>query len=413
MHILFLTDNFPPEVNAPATRTYEHCTEWIKSGHKVTVITCAPNFPHGKVFKGYRNALYTKEHYSGIDIIRVWSFIARNQGTLYRILDYLSFMLSAIMASFFIRNIDIIIGTSPQFFTVCATSVISKIRRRPWIFELRDFWPDSIVAVGAMRESLIIQFLRKIEKWLYLSATHLVVVTRSFQDELISRGIDPGKISIITNGVSFDGLFNSQRNISLREELNLSGKFVVGYIGTHGLAHSLETILAAADAIRHSQYGQNVVFIFLGDGAEKNKLITRASELNLKNVIFLDTVPRELISDYWSILDVTIIHLRKNALFNQVIPSKLFEAMAMGIPILHGVPGESTDIVLANKVGEEFTPEDHQSLCEAIIRMKSDAHLRMIYSENGRRVALQFERSRLASDMLNVIKRTSVEYVKD
>ena len=167
MHILFLTDNFPPEVNAPASRTFEHCIEWVRAGNQVTVVTCAPNFPKGRVFDGYKNRFWQSEMVDGIRVIRVWSYITANEGFAKRILDYQSFMFSAVLASFFVRRIDVVIGTSPQFFTACAAWAVGKLKRVPWVFELRDLWPESIKAVGAMRDSTAIQWLEKVELFLY------------------------------------------------------------------------------------------------------------------------------------------------------------------------------------------------------------------------------------------------------
>ena len=162
VHVLFLTDNFPPEVNAPASRTYEHCREWVKAGHRVTVVTCAPNFPTGKVFPGYRNRLWSRETIDGIEVVRVWSYITANEGFLKRVLDYQSFMVSATIASLFVRKVDVVIGTSPQFFTACAAYAVGLVKRRPWIFELRDLWPESIKAVGAIKSGRAIAWLERL-----------------------------------------------------------------------------------------------------------------------------------------------------------------------------------------------------------------------------------------------------------
>mgnify|MGYP005856858777 CR=1 FL=1 len=167
MHILFLTDNFPPEVNAPATRSYEHGRTWAASGHQVTVVTCAPNFPHGRVFPGYRNLLWQQEWMDGIRVIRVWTYITANEGFWRRTMDYLSFMISSLVASLFVRKVDVVVGTSPQFFTVCAAFLISRFKAIPFVFELRDLWPESIVAVGAMKRGAITALLEKIELFLY------------------------------------------------------------------------------------------------------------------------------------------------------------------------------------------------------------------------------------------------------
>jgi glycosyltransferase involved in cell wall biosynthesis len=368
VHVLFLTDNFPPEVNAPASRTFEHCREWVKAGHKVTVVTCAPNFPKGKVFDGYRNKLWQTETVEGIRVIRVWSYITANEGFLRRVLDYQSYMLSAIIASVFVRKVDLIIGTSPQFFTACAAYVVSRYKFRPYIFELRDLWPESIKAVGAMKNERAIAFLEWLELFLYRKSAKVVSVTRSFKDILIRRGIDGRKIEVITNGVDISQFKPRPKDAELTEKLGMKGKFVAGYIGTHGLAHGLETLLDAADRLR----GQDFVFLFLGDGARKEALKQMAAEKKLDNVVFIDSVPKADVPRYWSLLDVSVIHLKKTDLFTTVIPSKLFESMGMGLPVLHGVEGESADIVREEGAGIPFEPENAEQLCAALVRLKSN-----------------------------------------
>ena len=200
MKILFITDNFTPEVNAPATRTYEHVKEWIKEDDvQVTVITCAPNFPHGNVYEGYKNKLYQKEYIDGIEVIRVWSYITSNSGFVKRVLDYVSFGVMAFFVGLFTKH-DLIVATSPQFFTTWAAWGLSKIKRKPWVFELRDLWPESIKTVGAMKQGKAIDFLEKVELGLYKSCNKVVAVTDAFKTNLISRGIDALKIEVVTNG---------------------------------------------------------------------------------------------------------------------------------------------------------------------------------------------------------------------
>src|SRR5260221_2199014 len=200
MHILFLTDNFPPETNAPASRTYEHANRWVAAGHRVTLVTTAPNFPGGRIFKGYRNHLWHRETMDGIEVIRLWTYITANEGFLRRTLDYVSFMAAAIIATPFLPRPDVIVATSPQFFTACAAYVMSRLKRKPWVFEVRDLWPDSIVAVGAMRESTAIRLLKRLEYFLYRRAAAIVSVTASFKSVLASNGIPPEKVRIVRNG---------------------------------------------------------------------------------------------------------------------------------------------------------------------------------------------------------------------
>jgi glycosyltransferase involved in cell wall biosynthesis len=404
MHILFLSDNFPPEVNAPASRTFEHCCEWVKAGHQVTVITCAPNFPRGEVFGGYRNRLWQTEEMSGIRVIRVWTYITANEGFLKRILDYMSFMLSAFLAALFVRKVDVVVGTSPQFFTAVAAFITSLLKRRPWIFELRDIWPESIRTVGAMRSSRVLDLLEKLELFLYRRADAIVAVTHAFRDNLIARGIDGGKIFVVTNGVDTSRFAPREKDPELVAKLGLQGKFVAGYIGTHGMAHALETILDAAREIRAEADGDRFRFLFLGGGSNKAALVARAAEDGLDNVIFVDTVPKDEVVRYWSLLDTSIIHLRRSPLFETVIPSKLFECMGMGIPVLHGVRGESAMIATQEQVGLTFEPEDAVDLCRALRVLVSEPETLQRLRDSGPLAAIKYDRLVLAQNMLTIIE---------
>lgn len=403
MRILFLTDNFPPEVNAPASRTFEHCREWARLGHDVTVVTGVPNFPAGKVHPGYRNRLFQRECMDGIDVVRVWTYVTGNEGFLRRILDYQSFMASAICAAPWLRKPDVIVGTSPQFFTACAANVVSRLKGVPWVFELRDLWPESIKAVGAMRDSLAIRALERLELHLYRRATRIVSVTHSFRDVLASRGIDREKIDVVTNGADLARFTPRPRDAALARELGLEGRFVAGYIGTHGMAHALETILEAAQRLEREGFS----FLFLGDGARKEPLRAQARSMGLTNVVFVDSVPKEDVPRYWSLLDAAIIHLKKTPLFSTVIPSKLFECMAMGIPVLHGVAGESAEIVTREGVGLVFEPENASQLCAALHRMQASDSLRSEFRDRCVMAARNYNRLKLAGDMLDSLQRAA------
>lgn len=402
MHILFLTDNFPPEVNAPASRTYEHARCWVKAGHQVTVVTCAPNFPTGKVFKGYHNALWHTQEMDGIKVIRVWTFITANEGFLLRTLDYLSFMLMAMLISPFIRKVDVVIGTSPQFFTAIAAYVTSVINRSPFVFELRDLWPESIKAVGAIHNAFIIRNLERIEMFLYRRAAAIISVTNSFKSELIKRGIDGNKIHVITNGVDTRRFKQTPKNAALAAKLDLTEYFVGGYIGTHGLAHNLETIIDAASLL--SDRNENdIKILFVGDGARKSDLLLAAKEKKLNNILFLDSVSKNEVVSLWSLLDVSIIHLKQTDLFKKVIPSKIFESMAMGIPLLHAVQGESAELVEHHGVGKVIPSDDPEAMAQALVAMKNDKKAYLDYKRKSLSVAAYYDRENLALKMLDAL----------
>jgi hypothetical protein len=439
VRILFLSDNFPPEVNAPASRTFEHCREWVGAGHEVTVITTAPNFPKGELLAGYRNRLWQWETLDGIRVLRVWTYITANSGFAKRTLDYLSFMFSGLVAGLFVRRPAVIVGTSPQFFTNCAGWFLSVVRRRPFVFELRDLWPESIKTVGAMKDSVWLRAMEHVEMFLYRKSAAVVAVTQSFRRNLIGRGIDGDKIHVVTNGVDLSRFHPVARDVELAAELGLDHApmaegampeseakppFIAGYIGTHGMAHALETVLEAAQRIRERKDHPGVVdggvaarggemppiwFVLLGDGAQKQALMARAAAMGLDNVLFLDTVPKVEVVRYWSLLDVAIIHLRKADNFTQVIPSKLFECMGMGIPVLHGVAGESAEIVEREGVGLVFEPENPEALCAGLRRLAADQDLYQQLREHCLEAAPRYDRATLAGRMLGVLESVAAE----
>jgi glycosyltransferase involved in cell wall biosynthesis len=399
MHILFLTDNFPPETNAPASRTYEHAKRWVAAGHRVTVITGAPNFPSGKVHEGYRNVPWKRETVEGIDVVRVWTYITANEGFLRRTLDYVSFMVTATLAALFLRRPDVIVGTSPQFFTPCAAFVVSLFRRCPFVFELRDLWPDSIIAVGAMNETRVIRLLRRLEYFLYRKAGRIVSVTESFKKVITANGIDSAKVVVVPNGVALETYQPVTKPSALEEKWKVSGKFVAAYVGTIGMAHGLGTVLLAAKKLKQRS---DIVFLLVGTGAEHAALSRKCKEEGLDNVIFVGAVSKEEVREYWKLCDVALVLLRDAPLFAHVIPSKMFEAMGMERPIILGVRGESRDVLDDSGAGIGIPPEDANELVRAIVRLASDPELRASLGKAGREFAARkFNRDYLARRMLD------------
>ena len=399
MKILFITDNFPPEVNAPATRTYEHCMEWIKQGVEVTIITGTPNFPHGKVYYGYKNKFYQKEKIDGIEVIRVWSYISSNSGFSKRVLDYFSFAFMAFWIGLFQKH-DIVIATSPQFFTTWAGWGISKIRRKPWVFELRDLWPESIRTVGAMKHERALDWLERIELALYKDSDRVVAVTEAFKDNLIQRGIDSEKIDVVTNGSNMDLFSHRKKDRDLLQSLNLENKFIIGYIGTHGMAHSLDFIVHSISKVDDG----DIHFLFIGDGSMKNKIMEIASELSLKNITFLEPVAKDEVPRYLSIIDISLAPLIKSDTFKTVIPSKIFESSAMQKPTLLGVEGQAQEIIEKYGAGLCFEPENEKDFIRKVLTLKNDKFLYKSCQKGCKQLALDFDRKKLANKMLKISK---------
>lgn len=405
MHILFLSDNFPPETNAPATRLVEHARHWIAQGARVTVVTCAPNFPNGKVHEGYRNRWYQREVVDGIDVVRVKTYISANQGFALRILDYLSFMVASFVAGLFQRRPDVVVGTSPQFFAAVGAWALAFVRRKPFVMELRDLWPASITAVGAMGKSPLIRALEALEMFLYRRARRIVSVTESFRDELVERGIDGAKIDVVRNGVDLEQYAPRPRDEERARAWGLEDKFVFGYLGTHGMAHGLEHVLEAAEILRDED---RIRFLLVGAGAERAGLMERARERRLENVVFQEPVPKAEMPSVWSLCNVSLIHLRNLPLFETVIPSKLFEAMGMGIPVLYvAPPGEASGLVEASGCGLTLCSGDAEALAGAARTLSEDEARLAELSDHALAAAPDFDRARGALAMLSSLKRAA------
>lgn len=402
MKILFLTDNFYPEVNAPASRTYEHAREWVKSGHEVTVITCVPNFPKGKVFDGYKNKLWQKEAIDGIEVIRVWSYIAANKGFVRRTLDFISFSVTSFLAGLFVKA-DVIVATSPQFFTALSGRTLSFWKRVPWIMEVRDLWPESIKTVGAMKDNLFIRYFEWEEMRCYRSAKTIVVVTDSFKRTLTARGIDEAKIKVVKNGVDKEMFKPVPKDEALIGELGLEGKKIIGYIGTHGMAHKLDFIL---DCARNMQGRNDFHFLFIGAGAEREALLAKKEREGITNVTMLDSVPKDQVVRYISILDLSLINLRKSELFKTVIPSKMFENAGMQIPIIMGVQGEAQEMLEEYGAGLCFEPENEVDFNAKLQQLLSDPDLYERCRTGGAEMSRDYDRKALADKMLECMMDT-------
>lgn len=402
MRILFLSDNFPPEGNAPATRLHEHAARWVRAGHQVTVITCAPNFPEGKLYAGYGNRWYSVDELDGIRVVRVKTYITANEGFIKRTLDYMSFMVMGFVAGLFQKKPDLIIGTSPQFFCAIGAWALAAVRHRPFVFELRDLWPASIVAVGAMKASPVIRLLERVELFLYRRARLIISVTKSFKQDLMQRGIDGRKIRVIRNGVDLDRYRPMSRDVELEREYGLQGKFVVAYLGTHGLAHALDKVVEAAELLQHRQ---DIAFLFAGGGAARGLVEERVGAKGLKNVCLIPRQPKEMMPRLWSLCDVSLIPLRDDPVFATVIPSKLSESMGMGVPVVMSLPkGEATGIVEETGAGVVVPPENPGALAEILQALKDKPGLWETCRSACLSAAPNFSRERQAERMLDLLQ---------
>jgi glycosyltransferase involved in cell wall biosynthesis len=405
MKIMFLSHYYPPEVNAPASRTSEHCRAWAKLGHDVTVVTCAPNHPGGTVYPGFQNRLFQTEISDGVRVIRLWTFMAANEGFLLRTLNYISFLVAVVCALPRLPKPDVVVSTSPQFFCGLAGLAVRTFKRVPWVLEVRDLWPESIITVGAMNKGVVTRALEAVERFGYRKADFIVAVTDSFVPHIVERGGTPSRIAIVKNGVDL-ALFQQDAAgaARIRSELKLEGKFIAAYVGTHGMAHGLSTILDAADRLRTNA---RIMFLLVGDGAERANLERQRQERQLENVIILGQRAKSDMPAIWTATDASLILLRRNDLFRKVLPSKMFEAMAMRRPIILGVEGESHELLAAAEAGIAIPPQDAAALGDAVLKLANDSDLAAKLGANGDTfVRANFDRAVLAQRYLKILDAT-------
>lgn len=391
-------------MGAPSARVYELSKRWVRNGDKVTVLTGFPNHPTGNIPQEYRGYNYLEEEKNGIRVVRTYVYATANKGFTKRILSYLSFMLSSIaQGTKKVGKQDIIIASSPQFFVGVAGYIISRLKKIPFVFEVRDLWPESVVQLGQLKNKFIIRFLEWIEIKLYQKAIHLVGVTDFMEEVFIQKGIPKNKITIIKNGVDLE-LFCPKNNKSeLKKKYGLSYKFIVTYIGTHGLSHALDKVLDTANLLKDEK---DIKFLLVGEGAEKENLVKKAKQMGLKNIQFIDQIDKNQLPDYYSLSDVVLVTLRDLPLFRGAIPSKTFEIMAMARPIVLSVAGELKDLVEKAEAGLYSEPENPVMLKDKILELKNNPKLCKQLGENGRKyVEKYFDRNQLADKYQELLHR--------
>jgi glycosyltransferase involved in cell wall biosynthesis len=407
MKILFVTHYFPPEVNAPANRTHEHCRRWVQDGFDVTVITGVPNHPRGKIFDGYQNRWIQEEEIDGIRVIRTWMYLAPNSGFLKRVANYMLFAFTAVLASFRAGRPDLVIATSPQFFVSVAGAIISKLKRRPFVLEIRDLWPKSVVELGQLGEGPILSALEALEGWLYRSASGIVVNTRTFRDHIMARGVASRDIELVYNGIDPTRFRPQPKNIELLKKHGLAEFFTVAYVGTLGLAHGLTLLIDVAEQL---QTRGKLRFVLIGDGADREKLESEIARRGLENVQLLGLQPREAMPDWIASIDLLVVMLRDLPVFETVIPSKIFEFLGQERPVILAARGEirrMMDEAGGALVIDPEAPDQLVSAIEEVMEHPEEALNRAIagrlWVEGG------FIRDDLARKMATFLERVHAE----
>jgi colanic acid biosynthesis glycosyl transferase WcaI len=408
--ILYVSQYFPPEMGAPAARAAELSRHWARLGHDVTVLTGFPNHPTGVVPEDWRprfHRLHCTETVDGVRVVRTWLWPLPNRKAHERIRNYASFCVSAAFSGMALSKPDVVVATSPQLLCALAGWWLAFWQRVPFVFEVRDLWPESLAAVGAGAEGTFLHLtLAAIAAFLYRRADRIVVVAPAYKDHLTRLwNVPAAKISIVENGVE-TGLFRDDpAAIEIRRQLQLEDRFLICYIGTMGNAHGLETLIAAAEDLQTAL--PSAMFLLIGEGAEKDRIVELAAARGLANLQFLGQQPREKIPAYVSAADLCLVMLRKAELFKTVIPTKLLEYLACERPVIVAVDGQARQIVEEAGGGVFVEPENSQDLVKAVLDLASDPERRRQMGTRGRQyIVNKFSREKTARDYLTVLEAT-------
>ena len=407
MKILYISQYFPPEMGAPSARVSELAQRWEQAGHDVTVLTGFPNHPDGNIRPEYRRSfrrMIFRERVRDVNVVRSWLLPLPNRRPLERMLNYSSFMASAAITGSFLGAPDAVIASSPQLLVGLAGWWVSRLKHVPFIFEVRDLWPESLVAVGVGNaKSALHRSLTRIAAFLYQKADHIVVVTPAFREFLVDRWqVSAEKISVVPNGVE-TRIFSPQiPNHDLRNSIGADGKFVASFIGTMGLAHGLNTLIAAAE--RFQRTAPDILFMLVGEGADRARITAIAEAKGLSNIRFVPQQLREKVPDYIAASDVCLVLLKKSEVFETVIPTKMLEFMSCSKPVILGVGGQAREMIEASRAGVCIEPENVDQLCEAILKFKKEVWLRESLGRNGREYIIRnLSRERTADEYLEVL----------
>jgi glycosyltransferase involved in cell wall biosynthesis len=381
VRILYISQYFPPEIGATQTRAYEMARGLVAAGHQVTMLTEVPNHPVGIVFHGYRNKLWVRQDWEGIDVLHLWVRASPKKNTANRLLFYSSFSASATILGLLIARgkYDLVYCTSPPLFVGLAGLAISIFKRLPFVFEVRDLWPEVAIQLGELREGWAAQ----LAEWL-------------------EGGFPGDKMSVIPNGANMELYQPGKTDPALRSSLGLQpGEFVVTYTGLHGLAHDLEDVLEAADILRSQA---DIRFLFIGDGPTKSKLQALAAQKSLSNVIFHQAVPEQDLPKYINLADVGIDAIHQMSTSRGTLPVKMFSYMACQIPVLLAIEGEASELLHEAQAGIAVSPGSPGAIAEAILELRADPVLRAEMGRAGRAyVEDHYNRQAQAQQLVNLL----------
>ncbi len=395
MRVLILTSLFHPEIAANAKRM-THLAEGLKQeGHDVLVITAFPYYSSAADRQKYRGKWVVRESYDGIPVIRTYTYCPRHyRSCLARLLCFLSFMLSSLVVACRTKErVDVVVTISPPFFSLFSAYVISRLKKASLVIDIQDIYPETLVALGFLKNRILIRLLASCERFFYRRADCLIAISDGFKKDFVRKGAVADRVNVVHNWADTD-LFRHLEPNGLKVQYGLQDKFVIMFVGTIGFAQGLEHVIEAGRLVGREEPA--IHFVFLGEGVEKERLQRRIHQYGLSNFTFIGRRPHAEIPQFLSMADVCLVHLRRNPLFEITIPCKTYEYLAAGKPVIMGVKGEALRVIEDGKCGVGVEPESPEDLARAAVQMYRDRPaLAQIGAQARQYTMVRFSRDRV------------------
>lgn len=402
MQVLLIHQAFVSPDEPGGTRHYEMARRCTARGVRFTIVASDLSYLTGKPTVA-RKGLIAEQEMDGVRVLRAYTYPSLHRSFVWRVVSFLSFMLSSVVAAFKAGRTDLVMGTSPQFLQAVSAWFVALVRRRPFLLEIRDLWPEFAIDMGVLRNGVLIRLSRWLERFLYSRATHLLVNSPAYRDYLIAKGVPANKISLIPNGVDPDMFDPDDRGERARQELGLKGKFVVTYAGAFGLANDLATVLRSAARLRDES---DVHFLLVGDGKERSNLESLARELQLTNLTFAASLPKSEMPGILAASDACVATLKNIPMFSTTYPNKVFDYMAAGRPTILGIDGVIRQVIEKAGGGVFVPPGDDAALASAISELSRDRiRARQMGSAARAYVVKQFNRNQQANEFVELATR--------
>jgi glycosyltransferase involved in cell wall biosynthesis len=404
LNVCYLVQQFHPEVGAGPARVAEMALRWQERGARVTVVTAMPNRPEGRIHSDYRGKLFQQDEWNGIRVLRSWLYASPKHGFARTVLNNTTFMLTgALHALARAERFDVLIASSPPFFLHIAGAAVSRLRGVPLVLEVRDLWPDYLVGMGMLKGRAAVRGIFATERALFRQASRVVVVTDSFRQRVMEKGVPAERISVIPNGVDAQQYYASDEPAPFPELRRAGGEFLVGYLGNIGAGQGLASVVDAAALLAREAPG--IRFVLAGDGPEREAVTARAREHGIGNLSIHPPIPKDATRAFYNACDACLVPLAPFPILQETIPSKIFEVMACERPVLASLGGEGAEIVRRSGGGLVVPPGEPREIADAVLRLRAMSEdERAALGRSGRDfVTLHYSREVLARRYLDVL----------